>query len=97
MPGTFGTRFFPLIGRQRGIVKKLLEYNADINHQDNHGLTALAHACINLDYDLIEILLNENADPNIRTTNFINHVITICLFRLLTHFKISVRDQLNVA
>ena len=64
------------IGRHLDTVKILLENNADINHQDIFGFTALTHACLNEDEKIVEILLEKNADPNISTTDSFSYVIS---------------------
>jgi ankyrin repeat protein len=51
---------------KENIVKLLLEYGADVNLQDENGLTALIHSNNN---NIIELLLKYGADVNLSTNN----------------------------
>ena len=46
----------------------MVKYQVNINHRDENGSTVLFWACRYNKNDVVEILLSENADPNICTT-----------------------------
>lgn len=48
------------------IIKMLLDYDADINIQDNFGTTSLMKASSFGKYKLVELLLDREADPNLQ-------------------------------
>ena len=52
------------------ITSLILSQNADVNVQDAEGRTALIHACIAQNRDMLELLANvKDCDPNIRDHN----------------------------
>ncbi|CAG2248920.1 unnamed protein product [Mytilus edulis] len=52
------------------VVKVLCNFNADVNLQNNNGWTSLYVACRNGSTDIVDLLLQQNADPNILQKNF---------------------------
>ena len=51
------------------IIELLLRHGADINEQDDHGLTPLHYAaihCTDNDIEIVKILFKHGADPNVR-------------------------------
>ena len=64
-----------------GIVKLLLENEADINLKDIDGCTALMMACYYSNYSNVEtvkLLLENNADPNLKNNNGRNALMIAC-------------------
>lgn len=51
------------------LVKILLEYNAQVNLQNDLGYTALIYACYNNNEEVVRLLLQNNADVNICDRN----------------------------
>lgn len=49
------------------LIKRLVDAGADINAQDNQGLTVLSHAVIGMNVNDVEILLQLGANPNIKS------------------------------
>ncbi|MGE0528645.1 MAG: ankyrin repeat domain-containing protein [Bdellovibrionales bacterium] len=47
------------------VVKLLIEIGADIHYRDEEGHSALSFACYAYRPDVVELLLNEGADPNV--------------------------------
>ena len=47
-------------------VKGLIEKKSDINYQDKNGDTPLIKACNKGRYEIVNLLLSANADPNIK-------------------------------
>jgi ankyrin repeat protein len=52
-------------GHAQIVTKLLLQENTDINKRGNIGWTALFYACFNGNEDVVDVLLDANADPNI--------------------------------
>ena len=46
---------------------RLIESGANINHQDDKGATALLYAVLAAKEDIVQLLLNKGADPQIPT------------------------------
>lgn len=50
---------------QKSIVIRLLEYNADVNKKDVEGRSALMASSYKNHFDIVSILLQAGADPNV--------------------------------
>ena len=48
------------------MAKLLLSFNAKVNAQQNEGDSPLHHSAFRGDLDMVELLLEHNADPNLR-------------------------------
>ena len=69
-------------------VKVLLEYNANINVQDEFKKTPLILACDANSYDMVKILLEHNADINIQTKSGYTALILAAMHNHINIVKI---------
>lgn len=78
-------------------INGLLDKGAEINHQDRKGLTALSHACcLGLRY-VAEVLLERDANPNMRaydTTSLLDHV-TFSILQAHRHKDLGLRGRIT--
>jgi len=74
-----------------GIVKCLLDNNADTNLQTNYGWTALHYACAEANVEVVKLLLSYYANETIQTTSefktggesfFVNHLSPLDMAKL---------------
>lgn len=64
-----------------GIIKLLIRYNADINHQDKYGNSAIHYASeiYNVEENIVKLLINEDANPGLKNKNG-NTIIHLAAF-----------------
>lgn len=85
------------------MAKIFIDKGADVNHVDNLGMTPLLYAINDLHIDMIELLLNNNANINQITTNMfgdnrtpIKYALKFCknmdVIQLLLNFN-SIMDE----
>jgi len=48
------------------MAKLLLAYKANVNMQQNEGDTPLHHSAFRGDFDMVNLLLESSADPNLK-------------------------------
>jgi ankyrin repeat protein len=65
------------------IITYLIESGADINHQNNFGLSALHYACWYEQYWIVNLLLNKGASPNLESKN--DHLYPLDLILVHAH------------